>query len=73
MVTHDVDEAIYLSDRVFVMKSRPAKIADIIKVEIGRNEDNTRQRDSNDFLKLRSKILQILNFTGRTKLPEYYL
>lgn len=73
MVTHDVDEAIYLSDRVFVMSARPAKIEEVIKVEINRNENNARQRDSSDFLRLRSKILQILNFTGKTKSPEYYL
>lgn len=73
MVTHDVDEAIYLSDRIFVMTPRPAKIEQIIEVEIGRNETFGRKRDGVDFLKLRSKILQILDFTGKTQQPEYYL
>ncbi len=73
MVTHDVDEAIYLSDRVFVMTPRPAKIEEIIEVNSGRGENRGRQRDSGDFLRLRSKILQILDFTGKTPPPEYYL
>jgi len=73
MVTHDVDEAIYLSDRIFVMTPRPAKIEKIIEVNIGRNENLGRQRDGSDFLNLRSKILQILDFTEKLKLPEYYL
>ncbi|MDF2588289.1 MAG: transporter ATP-binding protein [Anaerocolumna sp.] len=73
MVTHDVDEAIYLSDRVFVMTPRPAKIEEIIDVNIGRNESYGRKRDSADFLNLRSKILQILDFTGKSQVPEYYL
>ncbi len=73
MVTHDVDEAIYLSDRVFVMTPRPAKIEEIIEVSIGRGDNHGRQRDSVDFLRLRSKILQILDFTGKTQSPEYYL
>ncbi len=73
MVTHDVDEAIYLSDRVVVMTPRPAKIERIIDVPIGRNETYGRQRDSADFLSLRSRILQILDFTGKTQQPEYYL
>jgi ABC-type nitrate/sulfonate/bicarbonate transport system ATPase subunit len=73
MVTHDVDEAIYLSDRVFVMTPRPAKIEEIIEVNIGRGENFGRQRDNEDFLKLRSKILQILDFTGKVQTPEYYL
>ncbi len=73
MVTHDVDEAIYLSDRIFVMTPRPAKIEEIIEVDIGRGESYGRQRDSTDFLKMRSKILQILDFTGKAHSPEYYL
>lgn len=73
MVTHDVDEAIYLSDKIFVMTPRPAKIEEVIDVSIARCENYGRQRDNEDFLKLRSKILQILNFTGKTVLPEFYL
>jgi sulfonate transport system ATP-binding protein len=74
MVTHDVDEAVYLSDRIFVMTPRPAKIESIVEVEIGRNETLGRQRDSADFLRLRSKILQILDYTGKAaKEPEYQI
>ena len=65
MVTHDVDEAVYLSDRIFVMTPRPAKIESIVNVDIGRNSTYGRKRDSGDFLQLRSKILQILDYTGK--------
>ena len=67
MVTHDVDEAIYLSDRVIVMSPRPAKIEDIITVDLPR----PRSRDLPEFLSLRSKILRILHFTGHHLEPEY--
>ncbi len=73
MVTHDVDEAIYLSDRVFIMTPRPAKVEEIITVDIGRNENYGRQRNSVDFLNYRSRILQILDFTGKAQTPEFYL
>ena len=69
MVTHDVDEAIYLSDRIFVMSVRPAKIESVIDVEMGR----PRARDLPDFLNLRSKILKILDFAGKTEEIQYYL
>jgi len=69
MVTHDVDEAIYLSDRIFVMSPRPARIASIINVEMGR----PRARDLPDFLRLRAKILQILDFAGKHEEIQYYL
>src|SRR5918999_431330 len=36
MVTHSVDEAVLMADRVFVMSSRPAQIVDVVPVEIGR-------------------------------------
>jgi ABC-type nitrate/sulfonate/bicarbonate transport system ATPase subunit len=60
MVTHDVDEAIYMATRIVVMSARPAKIERVIKVGTGR----PRQRDGEDFLKLRAEILRILHFAG---------
>lgn len=69
MVTHDVDEAVYLSDQVVVMSPRPAKIEQVIDIELAR----PRARGNNDFLKYRTQILEILNFAGENKEPEYYL
>lgn len=69
MVTHDVDEAIYLSDRIVVMSARPAKIEDIINVDMGR----PRGRDMPEFLNMRTKILQILDFAGKREEPEYMI
>ena len=69
MVTHDVDEAIYLSDRIIVMTPRPAKIESCIKVKLSR----PRARSNPEFLHLRSKILGILNYAGNEKEPGYYL
>lgn len=69
MVTHDIDEAIYLSDRVIVMSPRPAKIESCIEVMTSR----PRARNNSEFLRLRSKILEILNFAGNVAEPNYYL
>jgi ABC-type nitrate/sulfonate/bicarbonate transport system ATPase subunit len=69
MVTHDVDEAIYMANRIVVMSARPAKIEDVIKVEIGR----PRRRDDPDFLELRARILRILHFAGTGAELEYQL
>jgi ABC-type nitrate/sulfonate/bicarbonate transport system ATPase subunit len=69
MVTHDVDEAIYMADRIVVMSARPAKIEQVIEVEIGR----PRRRDDPDFLELRARILQILHFAGSREDLQYYL
>jgi len=69
MVTHDVDEAIYMASRIVVMSARPARIERVIQVEIGR----PRRRDDPEFLSLRAKILQILHFAGSGVEPEYNL
>jgi ABC-type nitrate/sulfonate/bicarbonate transport system ATPase subunit len=60
LVTHDIDEAIYMSDRIAIMTPRPGKIERIIDVTLPR----PRQRNSPEFLGLRGDILEYLHFTG---------
>jgi len=60
-VTHDIDEAIYMSDRIVIMTQRPGKIEQIIPVDLARQRD----RSSEEFLSLRSDILETLHFAGR--------
>ncbi|MBV9999211.1 MAG: ABC transporter ATP-binding protein [Verrucomicrobia bacterium] len=54
LVTHDIDEAIYMSDRIFIMTPRPGRIDRVIPVEL----DRPRDRTSAEFLRLRSEILR---------------
>lgn len=69
MVTHDVDEAIYLSDKIVVMSARPAKIESVIDVGL----HGKRARNNPEFLRLRSQILETLNFAGNVQEPDYYI
>jgi sulfonate transport system ATP-binding protein len=69
LVTHDVDEAIYLSDRIVIMSPRPGKIDEIVDVKLKR----TRSRTEAAFLELRKEILEKLNLSSKPNLPEYYL
>ena len=55
-VTHDVDEALQLADRVFVLSQRPATMGLIADVKLGR----PRNPEALDYLKLREQILQAL-------------
>ena len=60
LVTHDIDEAIYMSDRILIMTPRPGRVDRTISVDIERPRD----RSSPDFLRLRSEILQLLHLAG---------
>ncbi len=60
LVTHDIDEAIYMSDRIALMTPRPGRVERVIEVPL----DRPRQRNSAEFLKLRAAILEMLHFTG---------
>jgi len=60
LVTHDIDEAIYMSDRIIMMTPRPGRIERILPIDIPR----PRQRTSREFLELRSEILELLHFAG---------
>jgi len=53
-VTHDVDEAVQLADRVVVLSSRPAKIQDILTVDI----PQPRNISSARYLELRDDLLK---------------
>ena len=67
MVTHDVDEAVYLADRIVVMTPRPAKIEKVIDVHLSQPRD----RNNPEFIRLRSEILKILDFAGKERDIEY--
>jgi ABC-type nitrate/sulfonate/bicarbonate transport system ATPase subunit len=60
LVTHDIDEAIYMSDRIVIMTPRPGRVERVIDVDLPR----PRQRNGAAFLKLRADILEMLHFAG---------
>ncbi|MTJ06577.1 MULTISPECIES: ABC transporter ATP-binding protein [unclassified Anabaena] len=66
MITHDVDEAIYMSDRIVLMTNGPsAKIGKILKVPFQRPRDRIAMRNSKEYFELRNQALNFLdeNFT----------
>lgn len=60
MVTHDVDEAIYMGTRAIVMDANPGRIIADIKID----EEYPRDRSSEAFVRYRNEILEKLNFGG---------
>lgn len=66
LVTHDIDEAIYMCDRIAVMTPHPGRIERMIDVEMPR----PRRRNETAFLRLRAEIMESLDFTGGVTPPD---
>jgi sulfonate transport system ATP-binding protein len=56
LVTHDVDEAVLLGDRIIVLAPRPGRVARIFDVTVPR----PRSRSSDDLVRTRNEILRTL-------------
>lgn len=68
MVTHDIDEAVFLSDKVIVLSSRPGKIKKMVNVDL----PVPRNRNSYEFLQVRKMIYDEF-FTDEIAKVEYYI
>ncbi len=61
MITHDVDEAIFLADRVVMMTSGPrAKIGDILEIDFERPRTRKAILEHNDYYKYRKHLIDFL-------------
>jgi NitT/TauT family transport system ATP-binding protein len=65
-VTHDIDEAVYLADRVIVLTSRPAEIKDVVPVEISGPRDQLTTKSSQEFIDARARVLVGIRNLGET-------
>ncbi len=62
-ITHDIDEAILLSDRIYIMTGNPGQIHQEVKIEPGRNCRKGFTL-TDEFLEYKRRIIEILN-TGK--------
>lgn len=68
MVTHDIEEAIYLADRIIVMTPRPGKIREVVPVNLLRPRD----RSHPDFVEIKRHIFRDFFATAEQRI-EYFI
>ena len=59
MVTHDIDEAIFLADRVAIMSARPGQIKEILDIDIQRPRDY-HVKTSEEFMEYKARATEII-------------
>jgi NitT/TauT family transport system ATP-binding protein/sulfonate transport system ATP-binding protein len=63
-ITHDIDEAVFLSDRIFVMTARPGRLKAEIAVPFGVDRPDT-LRVAPEFIELRKQVYELLHAEGK--------
>ena len=59
-VTHDIDESVYLSDRVVVLTPSPTTVKEILEVELPRPRDQVETKELPEFAHLRAHVYRLI-------------
>jgi len=64
LVTHDIDEVVYMSDRILVLSRRPATIIKVEQVNLSRPRTQVNTRSDPEFGRIRAELMLIAQRTG---------
>jgi NitT/TauT family transport system ATP-binding protein len=65
LVTHDIDEAVYLADRIVALAGSPAGVAEVVSVDLGPHRDQLDTKLLPRFAELRAHVYRLIR-GGRT-------
>ena len=69
-VTHDIDESVYLADRVVVLSARPTVVLGTVDVDLPDDRDQLETRSSERFTALRSEVYRLVQDAKRGVRPD---
>lgn len=65
-VTHDIDESVYLADRVLVLSARPSTVEEELTVDLPRPRDQIATKRLQAFTDLRTEVVRTIRHVGDT-------
>ena len=68
-VTHDIDESVYLADRVAVLTHSPTEVKEIVSVHLPRPRDQIATKELPEFLHLRGHVYRLIRREQETSVP----
>jgi NitT/TauT family transport system ATP-binding protein len=71
LVTHDIDESVYLGDRVIVLSRAPGSIVADIAIDLGRDRDQITTRGSAAFVAARTDVARLLHGRDTPTVKEH--
>ena len=66
LVTHDIDEAVFMADKVVVLSTRPARVVEEIEIDLPRPRDQLSTKESPEFLRLRHHVYTLVRQQAQT-------
>ncbi len=60
LVTHDIDEAVYLADRVVVLSQRPTVVREVVEIDLPSPRDQVATRELPRFAHLRAQVARLI-------------
>jgi NitT/TauT family transport system ATP-binding protein len=59
-VTHDIDESVYLADRVIVLTHRPTRIREVLSIDLPKPRNQITSRSEPEFIKRRAEVMRLI-------------
>ena len=59
-VTHDIDESVYLADRIVVLTHAPTEVKEVVSVDIGSQRDQIETKGLPEFAQLRTRVYRLI-------------